>query len=122
MVLESCYPTIYQATDDRMIERFGWLGKLGSPLLICQLRPRLGIGASDLKPIEAVKKISAPKLFIAESADKLTTIQESKDFFNAAAEPKQIWLLDGAGHEDLHTFAKVEYEKRVLAFLSENFK
>jgi len=122
MILESSYPTIYQATEDRMIERIGFLGRLGTPLLTCQLRPRLGISTDDLKPIEHAKTISVPKFFIAGASDPLTTAQESKDLFTAAAGPKQFWLLDGAGHQDMHAFARSEYERRVLAFLAEYLK
>ena len=41
LVLESSYPTIYQATADRLANRLGWLGRLATPLLTCQLKPRL---------------------------------------------------------------------------------
>jgi len=41
--------------------------------------------------------------------------------FNAAAEPKQLWLVDGAAHVDLHAVNKDEYEKRVLEFLAKSF-
>ena len=117
MILESSFPTIYQATEDRMEDRFGVLGKLVTPLLTCQLQPRLGISPDDLRPIAKAKTIFAPKLFIAGTADRLTTMQESKDLFNAAADPKELWLLDGAAHEDLHAFARAEYERRILEFL-----
>jgi uncharacterized protein len=117
MVLESCYPTICQATEDRMIDRFGFWGRLATPLLTCQLHPRLGISLDELKPIECAGKIPTPKFFIAGSADPLTTAQESRDLFNAAAGPKQFWLLEGAKHQDLHAFARTEYERRVLDFL-----
>ena len=118
MVLESSYPTIYQATEDRLIARFGWLGKLGTPLLTCQLKPRLGIGLDDLKPMESAKNVTAPKFFISGTADRNTTIAEAKSLFAAAAEPKQSWWVDGAAHQDMLNFAKDEYEKRVLAFLA----
>lgn len=117
MVLESCYPTIYQATEDRMAVRFGSLGKLVTPLLTCQLKPRLGIGLADLAPLECAKQISVPKFFLAGTADQNTTIEEARALF-AAAQPKQSWWLEGAGHVDQHTFAGDEYEKRVLAFLA----
>jgi pimeloyl-ACP methyl ester carboxylesterase len=122
LVLESCYPTIYQATEDRIVERFGFLGCLTTPLLTCQLEPRLGISPDELKPIESARNISIPKFFIAGSADKLTTEQESKNLFAAAAGPKQFWLLDGAAHQDLRAFAGAEYDHRVLAFLTDNLK
>jgi alpha-beta hydrolase superfamily lysophospholipase len=120
MILESSYPTIYQAAEDRLVVRFGILGRLATPLLICQLKLRLGISADDLKPIEHVGKITIPKLFIAGTADRDTTLPESKALFAAAAEPKQLWLVDGAAHVDLHAFAKAEYERRVLEFLHQN--
>ena len=120
LVLESSYPTIYQATEDRMAIRFGFLGRLVTPLLICQLKPRLGIGLDDLKPILHAAKITVPKFFIAGTADRDTTLPESQALFAAAAEPKQFWLLDGAAHVDMHAFAKAEYERRILEFLAKN--
>jgi len=120
LVLESSFPTIYQATEDRMVIRFGFLGKLATPLLTCQLKPRLGIGLDDLKPIDHARKITAPKLFIAGTTDRDTTLPESQALFAAAAEPKQLWLVDGAAHVDMLAFAGAEYERRVLAFLAKN--
>ena len=122
LVLESSFPTIYQATEDRMRERFGFLGRLATPLLTCQLRPRLGLGLDDLRPIEHAGKISTPKFFIAGTTDKLTTIEESKALFAVAAEPKQCWWLDGAAHVDMHAFARAEYERRVGEFLAQHLK
>ena len=121
MILESVYPTLQQAITDRLEIRFGWLGKLGTPFLTCQLKPRLGFGSDDLCPIRQVGKITVPKFFIAGTADRDTTVQETKDLFNAAAEPKQLWLVDGAAHVDLHAVTKDEYEKRVLEFLAKSF-
>ena len=122
LVLESCYPTIYQATEDRIVDRLGFLGRIATPLLTWQLKPRLGISPDELKPIESARNISAPKFFISGSADKLTTEQEAKDLFAAAAGPKQFWLVDQAGHEDLRLVAGAEYDQRVLAFLAESLK
>ena len=36
---------------------------------------------------------------------------------NAAAKPKEQWLVEGAQHTDMYEFGPVEYEKRVGAFL-----
>ena len=122
MILESSYPTIYQATEDRMIIRFGWAGKLLTPLLTCQMKPRLGISLDDLSPIAHARTISVPKFFIAGTTDRDTTFDEAKALFAAAAEPKQSWWVDGAAHVDMYKFVGGEYEKRVLAFLAANLK
>ncbi len=117
MVLESVYPTIEQAITDRLESRFWWFGKLGTPFLTAQLYPRLGFHAGDLCPIKQVGKIIVPKFFIAGTADRDTTVQESKDLFNAAADPKQLWLVEGAAHGDMQALYPAEYERRVLDFL-----
>jgi pimeloyl-ACP methyl ester carboxylesterase len=119
LVLESSFPTIYEATEDRMMERLGVIGKLATPLLTCQIHPRLGISPDELKPIEHARTNTIPKFFIAGTTDKLTTIRESQALFAAAAEPKQCWWVDGAAHIDMHAFAKAEYERRVGDFLAQ---
>jgi pimeloyl-ACP methyl ester carboxylesterase len=120
LVLESVYPTITQAVEDRLTDRFGWLGQFGVPFLTWQLKPRLGFGADDLCPIRQAAKLTVPKFFIAGTDDHLTTLNESKAMFAAAAEPKQFWWVNGAGHIDLDRFATAEYEKRVLDFLAKS--
>jgi pimeloyl-ACP methyl ester carboxylesterase len=120
MILQSVYPTIQQAITDRLESKFSWFGKFGTPFLTWQLKPRLGFGVDDLCPILQVGKITVPKLFIAGTDDPDTTLPESQALFDAAAEPKQLWLVDGAAHVDMLVFAKTEYEKRVLEFLSRN--
>ena len=104
LVLESSYPTIQQAVENRLIIRFGGLGKWAAPLLTWQLKLRLGIGLDDLSPIKQAGKITTPKFFLAGTADRNTTLPESQALFAAAAAPKQLWLLDGAAHVDLHAF------------------
>jgi uncharacterized protein len=100
--------------------KFSWFGKFGTPFLTWQLKPRLGFGAEDLCPIQQVGKITVPKFFIAGTADRDTRLPESQALFDAAAEPKQLWLVNGAAHVDMLTFTKVEYEKRILNFLAQN--
>ena len=122
MIIELAYPTIEQAVEDRLMIRFGPWGKYGAPLLTWQMKPRLGFGPEDLCPIRQAARITVPKFFLAGAADRHTTLAESQALFDAAAEPKQLWIVPGAGHEDLRAFAPEAYEKKVLAFLAENLK
>ena len=117
LVLESVFPTLQQATEDRLAIRFGRTGKCFAPLLLWQLPLRLGLSAGELKPAEHARSNTLPKLFIAGTADRHTTLAESKALFAAAAEPKEQWLVEGAAHVDLRSFTRTEYEKRVGDFL-----
>jgi alpha-beta hydrolase superfamily lysophospholipase len=118
MVLESVYPTIDQAIANRLGTRAGIARTIFAPVLTAAIPIRLGFPAAELRPIDRVENLRMPKLFIFGTADRSTTIEESLQLFSKAAEPKQKWSIEGAGHEDLDAFAGDEYRERVLRFLS----
>jgi fermentation-respiration switch protein FrsA (DUF1100 family) len=122
MILEMVYPTIELATKDRMGASLGSWGRLLSPLLTWQLQPRLGIGVEALRPIDRIGKVTVPKFLIAGTKDTHTTFGEAQEMFQTAAEPKEFWGVEGAGHQDLHHFAKDEFQKRVLEFFGKWMK
>jgi len=110
LVIESVYPSIVQATRDRV-------GPVLTPLLLWQLRPRLGLHARDLRPIDHIGSVQSPIFVMSGAEDRHTTPEESEAMFAAASDPKEFWLVPGAAHDDLHAVAKTEYERRVLSFL-----
>jgi fermentation-respiration switch protein FrsA (DUF1100 family) len=110
LVLESVFPSIVQATRNRV-------GPLLTPLLLWQLRPRLGLSANALRPIDHIGQVREPVFVVSGDADPHTTPDDSRALFAAAPEPKEFWLVPGAAHEDLHAIAGAEYEERILAFL-----
>ena len=116
VVLESMYPTIAQAVQDRLRLYLGSLGPAAAPLLMLQLHPRLGISADRLRPIEHVASIDAPVFIISGTLDQHTPIAEARQLFEAAASPKEFWAVEGAAHVDLHDFTPIEYEHRIAEF------
>lgn len=122
IILEMVYPTIEQAISNRLTMRLGGWASVLTPLLTVQLKLRAGITADALHPIARVGQVTVPKLFIAGSVDRHTTLDESKELFTAAAEPKELWVLEGAGHVDAHAFAAQEYEQRVLLFFEQHIR
>lgn len=117
MVLESVYPTIGQAVHDRVEIRLGLLHHVLSPLLIWQLKGRLGISADDLRPIDFVDQVGCPLLMMAGDLDEHTPLAESEEMFERGVEPKEWAVFEGAGHVDLHSFDQEAYERAVLPFL-----
>ncbi len=55
----------------------------------------------------------------AGSRDEHTTLAESQELFGAAAEPKQIWIVEGAKHQDFFRYDPKGYEEHVVGFLKE---
>lgn len=122
MVLEMVYPTINRAVSNRLTMRLGGWASILTPLLTWQFKLRLGVSTDALRPIDHVGKIIAPKLFIAGAEDQHTTIEESRQLFGAAAEPKELWVIEGAKHEDLHSIVREEYEHRISNFFGQYLK
>jgi pimeloyl-ACP methyl ester carboxylesterase len=122
IVLEAVYPRITSAVENRVRLFVGALAPVLSPLLLMQLEPRLHLSTSDLEPIKSIGRLGAPVLVAAGSIDRHTTLAESKELYDAAASPKQLWVVQGAGHQDFLAFDALGYEKHVLEFMMENLK
>lgn len=118
-VLESMYPTIDQALADRLRLHLGPLGPLLAPVLKMLLRPQLGVTAGDLRPVDRMRELDAPVLIAAGTRDQHTTPEETRAIFAAALAPKELWLVPGAAHVDLHAYGGPEYERRILAYFAQ---
>jgi pimeloyl-ACP methyl ester carboxylesterase len=122
VVLESMYPTIGEAVANRLQTRLGAPGRWLAPLLVVQLPLRAGVSAGQLRPVDAAATLHSPVFVISGAADLHTPAAETERIYAALPGPKQLWLLDGAAHVDLHAFAPAEYERRVAAFLAAHLR
>jgi pimeloyl-ACP methyl ester carboxylesterase len=118
IVLEAVYPTIEEAVGNRLRARLGRFGSLVLPALMLQLDLRLGIEAIAMRPVERVGVMAAPVFVVGGANDPYTPPEATRRLFESGVEPKQLWIVDGVGHEDVHRKAGAEYERRVLAFLA----
>ena len=119
IVLESVYPTVKEAVHNRIQMRAGFLHHVIAPLLLVQLRPRLGVSADELQPISELRHIQCPILIATGDRDQHTTLQESKQMFDAANEPKKYVVFEGAAHVDLLAFDSSKYESRIIAYVNQ---
>lgn len=119
LVLEAVYPTLEEAVQNRITMRLGEISQYLSPLIMWQIEPRLGFNPEQLAPIKHLAQTKSPLLIIAGTEDKHTTLAESKRMFNAAAEPKQFWAVQGASHQNFHQYSPDDYQKIVLGFFNQ---
>lgn len=117
VVLESLYPTIDEAVENRLRIHLGAFGPLLAPLLLTQFEPRLGVRGEQLRPVERIGEITAPVLLVHGSEDRHSPLVEARRLYDAAREPKDLYVVEGAAHVDLHGHATAQYEARVGAFL-----
>ncbi len=120
LILESVYPTIEEAVSNRIAIRLGPLSKPLTPLLLAQLGPRLGLDPGDLRPIDHIGTLRCPVLLLSGTEDLHTPRAETERLYAAASEPKQLWLVPGAAHQDLLRFSPEAYSQKILSFLDEH--
>ena len=126
LVLESVYPDIGAAIENRIIAVLGPIGAVVAPpttaLFKLVLPPFLGVTAADLRPIDRIAGVRAPVLVAGGMLDDRTSIVETRRMFTRANEPKQLWVVARAGHVDLEGFVPAEYRSHVLAFMMETLR
>ncbi|WP_108882852.1 alpha/beta fold hydrolase [Anderseniella sp. Alg231-50] len=121
-VLEAVYSSLRDATENRLRIRLGPAGAALAPLLLWQTSLQLGFHADELSAVDRIGDLKAPLLVIAGEKDDRTTLANSKALFSRAAEPKRLWVVPDARHQDFHRFNEAEYGKRVLSFLELRLK
>lgn len=117
VVLESLHPTIEEAVENRLRLHLGEFGPVFSPLLLWQLSFRFGASPDELSPINRIGDLNAPLLLISGTDDQHTKVAETERLFEAARQPKEIWIVPGGGHFNMHAYAGKEYENRISGFL-----
>jgi pimeloyl-ACP methyl ester carboxylesterase len=118
VVLEQMYLTIEQAVEIRARQYVGPLAPLFGPLLMTQMQSRLQIPDSRLQITPRMARIGASLLLIDGTRDHATPLEDARALLAAAAAPKDLWAVEGAGHVNLYTFNKTDYERRVGDFFS----
>ncbi len=120
VVLEATYPRIGRAVENRIGMRAGALKYALAPLLRMQIEPRMRVAVRDLEPIRHIASLGAPVLVVGGSRDEHTTEEETRQLFAAAAEPKRLWIVAGAAHQDFARFDPDGYRANVVEFLERN--
>ncbi len=76
-----------------------------------------------ISPVSVIAQIAPkPVLIIAGEGDKMIPVENGRKLFAAAKEPKELWIIPGAGHGGTLAAAGSEYEKRVGEFFDKSLK
>ena len=70
------------------------------------------------KPESLIARISPrPVLIIHGELDNAAcTVDDARRLYRAAGDPRELWIVPGAGHCGAHAAAPQAYEERVLGF------
>lgn len=73
--------------------------------------------SDEYDAVDRVTQIKAPLLFVAGSSDSIIPPNNSWQLFDAAMRPKEMWLVEGAGH--ISAFDGPVMQKALLKYLED---
>lgn len=77
----------------------------------------------DVRPQDVISQISPrPILLLHSDGDKRITRQQAIGLFNAAKEPKTLWLVHNASHSEVRSVVMDEQIEQIIAFFNEAFR
>lgn len=76
--------------------------------------------ANAVSPLDAIKAIHIPILIIHGTADNLIKHTYSETLFQNTDEPKELWLIEGAKHNNIAEVGGEEYTRRITEFFDRN--
>ena len=98
IVSDCAYSDAYEMFKKQMWEWFHPPSFPLLPLANVMLQLRGGYDLKDASPIQAVARSQIPTLFIHGTEDEMIDPQMTEDLYEAAACPKELLLVEGAGH------------------------
>jgi len=118
-VLEQLYDRLENAMRAGLRHRIGGLEPLLSPLILWQVKPRLGFSPAALAPVERLGQARCPVLLGYGGTDPTVTLAGLRALFAAGPSPTTLWSLQKAGHEDLFSCDPAIYKAKIGEFLGQ---
>lgn len=116
VVADAPFAELHHPVANRMRQVGYPLATIGARLIVAAASVRSGIRLRN--PIASVGRIAPrPFLVIAPREDRLISWRQSIRLYEAAGEPKELMVVEGAGHAEAYASDPGAYRERVLDFL-----
>jgi len=120
VVAEACFADLREVSYDYAgLHAGAWLGKTlfrPAPMLgLHSMEKEGGFKPEDVSPKKAVARRAFPVLLICGTRDATIPCRHTELIYKAAAGPKQLWIVKGAGQAAALGHAPAEYESRTLS-------
>ena len=126
VVAESVY-----ADMGELWRRFGYVGLRGTPVHWSWGRPMrwatwlwTGESIAAFRPEGQIGRIGPRPVLIThgEHDNAACTVADAHRLYQAAGEPKELWIAPSAGHCNAHSVLQQEYEERITSFFNQALK
>ncbi len=115
---EACFTDLRTIALDyqKRLIKIGW--KMIRDVVIRKSERMANFVADEVSPLEAVKSQHIPLLFIHGKKDTLIKWEHSEILYRHANEPKELYLIENARHNDTWVVGGKEYERKLIEFFA----
>lgn len=79
-----------------------------------------GVTLDRVSPVDDIARIGPRPVFIIQGmADGMVPLDSAQRLYEAAGEPRQLWVEKDAPHLNMYAYYKTRYTKRVIRFFDE---
>jgi len=79
-----------------------------------------GLTLDLVRPVDDIARISPRPVFIIQGmGDGMVPLDSAQRLYDAAGEPRQLWVENEVPHLNMYAFYKTRYTKRVIKFFDE---
>jgi len=118
LVVESPYSDLREIFGDRL-RSLGFPQGLAKYLVSLSLpiaERRALFKAEEVRPLDSVRSLNRPILFIHGGKDFYIPIRHTQSLFEAAPGPKELWVVSGSQHAKCQRVAGKAYGEKIVAF------
>jgi fermentation-respiration switch protein FrsA (DUF1100 family) len=114
VVIDSVFPTL----EDEL----NWMvtSKVFVPFIRFFAERETGLDMEILRPVDRIGELSPRPVFIIQGeGDAVIPADSAQLLYEAAREPRYIWMESGINHVGMYSVFPEEYEKQVIGFFDE---
>lgn len=79
-----------------------------------------GLSLDLVRPVDDIASISPRPVFIIQGmGDEMVPLNSAQQLYDAAGEPRKLWLEDDVPHLNMYAYYKEKYIKRVINFFNQ---
>ncbi|MEW5960354.1 MAG: alpha/beta fold hydrolase [Chloroflexota bacterium] len=122
VIIESSYSSLPDAVDDAFDNLSFFPRQPFAPLLIGLAERRVGVSIRQVDSARDLATLSPRAVMIIHgNDDTMFPPRHAQKMYDAAGEPKELWLIEGLGHGNPAIEHEAEFRARVLSFLERAF-
>jgi len=121
LIVESSFSSLRNAVKDSFSQHTGLPSWPLAAILVRAAEDKLGLSVEQISSSKALATMKPrPVMIIHGEEDQLFPVEHANEMYEAAQEPKELWILKGLAHEYPIAY-QAEYSKRILEFYEDAF-